>query len=626
MSSYSVKRLHHDIKEWRNRPKDTMLSANYVGNDYRQWAVNIRPSEGPYSGSIFHINMTIPLNYPDKPPIFNLLSTTGCSSWHPNVFGTYICLSICNTDWSPAYTLLTVLLQLQSFLFAERVLQDYGGTSSMSTDMNVINSVRRANSLYSKVYKSNEQGLPIIKHSEEYPWPPLDIPPISRELGIGCEIISFRNEKESWGIAVRDEGACYRLDSGRVAKKITEGIKWKWNLKLSSTFDKWNQINIDTISIISIFLNFSDVYNLYKICKSWRFSCQQVNLLNKHQLFCFYNKTSIEDGEILGMGLTIDFYPNSLEIKNSSIIPDTISYSVFKKGVRRGVDSNSNFFYFFPMVINKKHFNKSYYLIFETIKDRYKPVYQQLNPHQSAPTSSQKLSWVLDILCSIMNQFVVNLSTTDQWKKTHASDRAIENYCSFHFMLIAFSTLDPEFSKIAQERIDTFLSEGGEKKDKTRDLGRFIICLILGNKNWNDIADKFVKEQISRMVARIRISNHSFEKESLFNSGIVGLRLLVTQISFLNIIGKPEGKTIDQLLYNYEINMGRPSLNQIDKMKEAIKNSNNSIKNWDNFWNSVQLSGNIQEVLKDSIQSCVESRYRRDSVSLETLLSKISIV
>ena len=128
------------------------------------------------------------------------------------------------------------------------------------------------------------------------------------------------------------------------------------------------------------------------------------------------------------------------------------------------------------------------------------------------------------------------------------------------------------------------------------------------------------------MVGRIRISHHSSWKESLFNSGIVGLRLLVTQISFLNIIGKPEGKTIDQLLYNYEINMGRPSLNQLDRMKEAIKQSNNSIKNWDNFWNSVQLSGNIQEVLKDSIQSCVESRYRRDSVSLETLLSKISIV
>ena len=71
------------------------------------------------------------------------------------------------------------------------------------------------------------------------------------------------------------------------------------------------------------------------------------------------------------MGLTINFYPNSLEIKNSSIIPDTISYSVFKKGVRRGVDSNSYFFYFFPMVINKKHFNKSHYLIFETIKDIY---------------------------------------------------------------------------------------------------------------------------------------------------------------------------------------------------------------------------------------------------------------
>lgn len=31
-----------------------------------------------------------------------------------------------------------------------------------------------------------------------------------------------------WGRAVEDEGHCWRLDSGRIAKKETEGSKWNW--------------------------------------------------------------------------------------------------------------------------------------------------------------------------------------------------------------------------------------------------------------------------------------------------------------------------------------------------------------------------------------------------------------
>merc|ERR1712093_748143 len=33
---------------------------------------------------------------------------------------------------------------------------------------------------------------------------------------------------ELWGEAVEDEGHCWRLDSGRIAKKETEGTKWNW--------------------------------------------------------------------------------------------------------------------------------------------------------------------------------------------------------------------------------------------------------------------------------------------------------------------------------------------------------------------------------------------------------------
>merc|ERR1712066_624195 len=31
-----------------------------------------------------------------------------------------------------------------------------------------------------------------------------------------------------WGRVISDEGSCWRLHSGRIAKKCTEGVKWNW--------------------------------------------------------------------------------------------------------------------------------------------------------------------------------------------------------------------------------------------------------------------------------------------------------------------------------------------------------------------------------------------------------------
>ena len=66
--------------------------------------------------------MTFPHEYPHKPPKIEILTKLK----HPNVFGEFICLSMlrqhtANTPyegWSSAYSVTSILLQLQSFLFA----------------------------------------------------------------------------------------------------------------------------------------------------------------------------------------------------------------------------------------------------------------------------------------------------------------------------------------------------------------------------------------------------------------------------------------------------------------------------------------------------------------------------
>lgn len=69
--------------------------------------------------------MCFPQSYPYHPPTLNLFNHIP----HPNVFGNYICLDmICVNNrpeegggWSSAYSVQSVLTQLQSFLFEENL-------------------------------------------------------------------------------------------------------------------------------------------------------------------------------------------------------------------------------------------------------------------------------------------------------------------------------------------------------------------------------------------------------------------------------------------------------------------------------------------------------------------------
>lgn len=51
-----------------------------------------------------------------------------------------------------------------------------------------------------------------------------EIEPVSS--GVGARIVG--SDGTSWGVAVAEERGCWRLRDGRVARKATEGRKWRW--------------------------------------------------------------------------------------------------------------------------------------------------------------------------------------------------------------------------------------------------------------------------------------------------------------------------------------------------------------------------------------------------------------
>lgn len=131
MRAIATRRLKRDLIELRQQ-KDTLLCISAVPTDDNlfEWHANIKPHDGVYSGVFFHLILTFPDDYPNKPPNVRICTPLV----HPNVFGGFICLSMLRPHtgnvpyegWSAAYSITSVLMQLQSFLFADNIDQDGG--------------------------------------------------------------------------------------------------------------------------------------------------------------------------------------------------------------------------------------------------------------------------------------------------------------------------------------------------------------------------------------------------------------------------------------------------------------------------------------------------------------------
>ena len=106
------RRLNKEYKDLMNDPIDN-CSAGFT-NDITKWEATIfGPSDTPYSGGVFKLNLEFSQDYPFKPP--NVYFTTPIYHCNINERGG-ICLDLLKKNWSPALSISKLLLSICSLL------------------------------------------------------------------------------------------------------------------------------------------------------------------------------------------------------------------------------------------------------------------------------------------------------------------------------------------------------------------------------------------------------------------------------------------------------------------------------------------------------------------------------
>lgn len=109
----TLQRLQKELQLIKNKPP-VNCSAGVINNDIFHWSATlIGPSESPYEGGVFNLDICFPKNYPFKPPKVKFTTKI----YHPNISKAgLICVDILKSNWSPVLTISKLLLSICSLL------------------------------------------------------------------------------------------------------------------------------------------------------------------------------------------------------------------------------------------------------------------------------------------------------------------------------------------------------------------------------------------------------------------------------------------------------------------------------------------------------------------------------
>ena len=655
---HAIRRLHKDWKELEREKGSLSTITALPTSDIFIWHCNLRPDHGPLAGTIFHLVLKFPETYPHAPPKVELCSYLK----HPNVFGAWICLDmikLCYTDapyqgWTTAYSVLSLLLQLQSFLFAENIPQDYGGYHTAHTSAPALKTaVRDAHSFVCKVQTHDGSW---VTHTHSHPWPPLPKNmrkiPYHSKAATKRDGFQFRSEDfpaldgtitYETPPATEISSSAYQERFEMVKEEPSAAPRQPLVVSVLPVVSPADLLPSAVYTNIFSFLDVKDIFKARDVCSHWRRVIVTHNIFERSQIICFHSKVSLDDSDtILGIGLQVEYYPDGKQLKGAFSPLDILSLRAFdEEGVRMGVWGGraEAFDFFLPLIFNNGHASTAVKKIEDTA---YRIMAQCAVPildnTQVCPEKIQMKrqcfnefhpSMVFQLLATLMNSMVVELMNSTGCSGTsiqrHTSEKALEGYCAFHHMLLYFAKRYPALIGFADRQICLFISsEQFRCKQGTPNLGILLICLTLSKVGWGRLKKTFVLEAFDRNVRWLLQKSPKLSQASLpartrlawtFQGAKTSLRLMMFQVYFLSCIGRPPTLAGPfDILGQYDMRLGLPSTAQKEDLQRNAKKIL-SVTTWDQFFQRlggpVPDESRLNDILRQAVRNSKRKKYHR---------------
>ncbi|PQE27309.1 ubiquitin-conjugating enzyme family protein [Rutstroemia sp. NJR-2017a WRK4] len=442
--------------------------------------------ETPIYG-LLHLSIVFPASYPLIAPRITIDTTVS----HPNVYGSYICCSILNqpAEWTPAYTLKGVAIQLLSFFASDRVEQMHGRYGEQGVELRAYegrggDDERAGKGWYS--CKDCEFGVKVEKELEAGKASLIDrFPPVEDSAHLSgvsmpdMSTMSFcppsagmeMNSSETPDVAVKAKGIHHMRLPNELILEICKHLHTEELMLFAKAWSRVGRI------------------------------MTEYDILRTRELVCFCSKKDYMETK-LGVGVHV-FLQRTQGTMTSEF--DLLSHEAFAKHhVRRSIQGIS-FEHWLPLPISFTHWNK--------VKD-------MVDGSLNGIATAAKLGDVppFQVISHFMNDVVVQLNkqaseTTPQLlyysynpyikpksSLTHASEKAIESYFHLFHLLLCLALSSPSIVQSANKTLQDF-TNGKTSKSDCPNLGHLLVAALISDIQITEqTINSIIREAITRNV------------------------------------------------------------------------------------------------------------------------------
>ena len=308
----------------------------------------------------------------------------------------------------------------------------------------------------------------------------------------------------------------------------------------------------------------------------------------RNQIFCFHTRKSFHD-DIIGIPITYKRKYRTNEIQFIETTFDLLSNEAFEEDLVRKSVWKRPFTNWMPLYFNFDHHERSWNLFKKSIA--------------ILCDSFQFRSWmILDVLPKLMCTMVVSVMSGE----IHASIVAIEGYCAFHHLLLKMIHKFPELSDRVDALISNFIkNEKFRHKESTASLGDFLPLVAVSKKySWFDIRSAFIQESFDRNALWIikeypylrhvdaNYADKNFVNNQRLNDSFKATKtsknLIMFHVYFLTKIARPDGRSLDDIVSNYDLHFGRPTIQMKEDLQQHCKKVLN-VSTWPQYFSMISM-------------------------------------